>query len=198
VLGGFTDQFARLNEDYDRVVEMLQASGFEPPAQFRRLTEFSLGHHFEQEIAKQQRSHDPLAYKRAIEIASMAAKRGYRIEKTVANESFGAMINDVVNKAVERPSRLLTNAALDLVTLSRRLDLEPNLEWAQERIYQAFLDGVAHAGQLARLAGAFGLAHSAIRRSKISGRAVENQAAAQQHSDGEGTSQRRQPRPRAN
>jgi len=201
VLGGFTDQFARLHEDYDRVVEMLQASGFEPPAQFRRLTEFSLGHHFEREIAKQQRSHDPLAYKRAIEIASMAAKRGYRIEKKVANESFGAMINDVVSKAVERPSRQLTNAALDLVALSRRLDLEPNLEWAQEQIYQAFLNGVAHAGQLARLAGAFGLAHSAIRRTKISGRRAEHQAAADPpHIDGggAGTSQRRQSRPRAN
>ncbi len=200
VLEGFTDQFARMYEDYNRVVDMLQASGFEPPPQFRQLTEFMLGRRFEREIARQQLSHDPLAYNRAIEIAKLAAKRGYQIEKTLANESFATMINDVVSKAVERPSRLLTNAALDLIALSRRLDLEPNLEPAQERVYQAFLAGARKAGQLARLAGAVGLAHSAVRRPRTS--------AAVAHQDGRtpprprpdekvtGTTRRSRPRPR--
>jgi len=170
VLEGFTDQFARLYEEYNRVVEMLQASGFEPPQQFRQLTEFTLGRRFEREIVEQQRSHDPIAYKRAIEIANRAAQHGYKIDKTMANESFGAMINDVVSKAVERPSRALTNAALDLIALSGRLDLQPNLETAQERIYDAFVAEVPHAGQLARLATAVGLAHSAIRRHRPSPR----------------------------
>jgi alpha-amylase/alpha-mannosidase (GH57 family) len=201
VLEGFTDQFARLYEEYDRVVEMLQASGFEPPPQFRQLTEFTLGRRFEREIVKQQRSHDPLAYKRAIEIANRTAERGYQIDKTLANESFGAMINDVVSKAVESPSRVLTNAALDLIALSRRLDLEPNLEPAQERIYHAFLAGVLHAGQLARLAGAVGLAHSVVRRQRTLAPAVAHQDGAapsgpQADAKGTSTSRRRQPRPR--
>jgi alpha-amylase/alpha-mannosidase (GH57 family) len=199
VLEGFTEQFTRLHGEHDRVVEMLQASGFEPPAQFRQLTEFMLGRHFEREIDQQQRSHDPLAYKRAIEIARMAATRGYKIEKLLANESFGAMINDVVSKAVERPSRALTNAALDLIALSRQLDLEPNLDPAQERIYHAFQAGFPHAGQLARLGGALGLAHSAIRRPRASAGPVEhhdNGPAPETDGVGAGTSQRRQPRPR--
>jgi hypothetical protein len=201
VLEGFTDQFARLYEEYNRVVEMLQASGFEPPPQFRQLTEFTLGRRFESEIVKQQRSHDPLAYKRAIEIANRAAKHGYQIDKTLANESFGAMINDLVSKAVERPSRVLTNAALDLIALSRRLDLAPNLEPAQERIYHAFPAGVPHAGQLARLAGAVGLAHSAVRRQRTLAPAAAHQDGAapsrpQAQEKGASTSRHRQPRPR--
>ena len=59
LLEGFTDEFARLYEEYNRVVEMLQASGFEPPPQFRQLTEFTLGRRFEREIARQQQSRDP-------------------------------------------------------------------------------------------------------------------------------------------
>jgi len=166
LLEGFTDEFARLYQEYNRVVEMLQASGFEPPPQFRQLTEFTLGRRFESAIAKQHGSHDPLAYRDAIDIANLASKRGYGIEKTLANESFAAMINEAVTKAVERPSRVLANAALALIALSRRLGLEPNLEPAQERIYDAFVAGVPQAGQLARLAGALSLAHSVVRRPK--------------------------------
>jgi hypothetical protein len=143
---------------------MLQASGFEPPPQFRQLTEFTLGRRFESEIARQQPSHDPLAYKNAGEIAALATRRGYAIEKTLADRIFSTMINDTVSKAAERPSRVVANAALELIALSRKLNLEPNLEPAQERLYHAFVAGVPHAGQLARLAGALGLAHSAVRR----------------------------------
>lgn len=168
MLEGFTDEFTRLYKEYDRVVEMLQASGFEPPPQFRQLTEFTMGRRFEREITTQQNSHDPLAYRNAIDIAGQATKSGYQIDKSIANESFAAMINDVVSKAVEGPSRSLTKAALDLIALSRRLNLEPNLEPAQERIYEAFIAGVPHAGQLARLTSALGLAHLAVRRQKPS------------------------------
>ena len=179
VLEGFTDEFARLYREYDRVVEMLQASGFEPPAQFRQLTEFTLGRRFEREIARQQRSHDPVAYGRAIEIAAQAASRAYQIDKSLANASFAAMINEAVTKAAERPSRVLTKAALDLIALARRLDLEPNIEPAQERLYYAFMAGVPHAGQLARLTGAVGLAHSATRRHKLPEAAAQDSAASQ-------------------
>jgi alpha-amylase/alpha-mannosidase (GH57 family) len=164
LLEGFTDEFAHLYQEYNRVVEMLQASGFEPPAQFQKLIEFTLGRRFESEIARQQGSHDPSTYKSAIEIAILASNRGYAIEKAPANESFSAMINEAVSKAVERPSRTAANTALDLIALARRLNLEPNLELAQERIYQAVVTVSQQGGQLARLAGAVGLAHSAARR----------------------------------
>jgi alpha-amylase/alpha-mannosidase (GH57 family) len=164
VLEGLTDQFARLYEEYHRVVEMLQESGFEPPPQFRQLTEFTLGRRFEYEIVKQQRSRDPIAYRRAADIAAMVARRGYQIDKSVANDSFGAMINDAVARAVERPSRVLIKAAIDLIELSRRLGLEPNLDSAQEHVYDAFTQDRPHAGQLSRLASALQLSQSAMRR----------------------------------
>ncbi len=166
LLEGFTDEFARLYEEYNRVVEMLQASGFEPPPQFRQLTEFTLGRRFERETIGLQRSRDPAAYRRAIEIASLVTKRGYTIDKARANQHFSAMINKAVSLGVERPSRVLTSAALELIALARRLTLEPNLEPAQEKVYDAFAAGVPHVGQLARLAGVLGLAHTAVRRPK--------------------------------
>src|SRR5208337_2441528 len=181
LMEGFTDEFGRLYEEYNRVVEMLRASGFEPPPQFRQLTEFTLGRRFEREIARQQRSPDPLAYAGAIKIAGLAATRGYKIEKTLANQSFGAMIANVVSTAVERPSRVHSNAVLELVALARRLDLEPNLESAQERIYDALAAGPRNAGQLARLAGAVGLAHSAVRRPRASAAIAHQDSAAPPH-----------------
>jgi alpha-amylase/alpha-mannosidase (GH57 family) len=164
VLEGLTDQFARLYEEYHRVMEMLQESGFEPPPQFRQLTEFTLGRRFEQEIVKQQRSRDPRAYQHAAEIAAVVAKRGYQIDKSAANESFAAMVNDAVARAVERPTRLSIKAATELIELSRRLGLEPNLDAAQEHVYDAFAHDRPHAGQLTRLAAALELSQSALRR----------------------------------
>jgi hypothetical protein len=200
MLEGFTDEFARLYKEYDRVVEMLQASGFEPPPQFRQLTEFTMGRRFEREIATHRNSHDPLAYRNAIEIANQAAEHAYKIDKTGANETFAAMINELVSKTVERPSRSLTKAALDLIALARRLDIEPNLEPAQEQIYHAFLAGVPHAAQLARLTSALGLAHSAVRRHKTPDLAPAHDGVGASHTQAEkkhsATPRRRPPRPR--
>ncbi len=168
LLEGFTDDFARMYEEYNRVVEMLLASGFEPPPQFRQLTEFTLGRRFEREIAKQHCSPDPRLYQGAIEIADLVTKRGYKIDQTFANEAFAGMIKDVVSKAVEHPTRAVANSALELLTLARRLNLDPNLEPAQELIYDALIVGGRNAGQLARLAAAVGLAHSAVRRPRTS------------------------------
>ena len=192
LMEGFTDEFGRLFEEYNRVVEMLQASGFEPPPQFRQLTEFTLGRRFEREIARQQHPGDPVAYSGALEVANLASKGAYQIDKTRANEIFSKMINDVVGKAVERPSRVPANAALELIALSKRLELAPNLDPAQERIYEALAAGTRNSGQLARLAGAVGLAHSAVRRPKISPHTAPHSRADEK--DG-GHSRRRHPRP---
>jgi len=177
---------------------MLQESGFEPPAQFRQLAEFTLGRRFEQEIAKQQRSRDPVAYRRAIEIAGVAARRGYQIDKSVANESFGAMINDAVSKAVEQPSRGIIRAAMDLLALSKRLALQPNLDVAQEAVYQAFARELPHAGQLARLGSALGLAQNVLRpKRSVRGRTAQVDGDAPDGSvvDERGASSSKRPRP---
>ena len=129
LMEGFTDEFGRLFEEYNRVVEMLQASGFEPPPQFRQLTEFTLGRRFEREIARQQHSVAIRSHiKERLRSRISSTKRGYQIDKTRANEIFGKMINEVVSKAVERPSRVPANAALELIALAKRLELAPNLE----------------------------------------------------------------------
>ncbi len=201
LLEGFTDQFSSLYEEYNRVVEMLQASGFEPPPQFRQLTEFTLARRFEREISRQQGSRDQLAYKKAIEISNFAAQRGYQIDKSRANEIFASTINQAVAKAVERPSRALANTVMDLQALSKRLVLDPNLEPAQESLYQAFAAGAPHTGQLARLAGAVGLAHSAVRRPKGPAARASHEhdggTLAPAHRKDARTMRRRQPRPRA-
>jgi alpha-amylase/alpha-mannosidase (GH57 family) len=167
LLGGFTDQFARVYEEYNRAVEMVQGFGFEPPQQFRQLSEFTLGRRFKRALTLAQPSHDSAAYKGAIEIANLAEKRGYQIDMDFAGERLGAMVNEMVSRAVERPSRAIINAALDLLAISRQLRVTLNLDASQERLYHAFLAGAFHAGQLARLAAAVGLAHSAVRKPKL-------------------------------
>ena len=110
VLEGFTDEFARLYEEYNRVVEMLQASGFEPPPQFRQLTEFTLGRRFEREIVRQQYSHDPAPYQRRDREWRTGDEARLLDRQDARQPAFSAMINDAVSKAVEHPSRVFTTS----------------------------------------------------------------------------------------
>jgi alpha-amylase/alpha-mannosidase (GH57 family) len=140
IVGNFVDEYGRLYESHQRVLEQLQEAGFELPKELRTAAEFALGRRFTQEIKSAQRSLDPAAYRKAIEIADEALRRGYEIDRSSASIILGEMIAGAVARATESPIPPRLKTAMALVELARRLRADAHLFRAQEIFYQA-LDG---------------------------------------------------------
>ena len=143
VVGNFVDEYGRMYESHQRVLEQLQEAGFELPKELRAAAEFALGRRFMQEIKSAHRSLDPAAYSKAIEIADEALRRGYEIDRSAASHILGEMIASTVTRATESPAPERLRSAMTLVELARRLRADGHLTRAQEIFYQALLDARA-------------------------------------------------------
>ena len=139
VVGNFVDEYGRMYESHQRVLEQLQEAGFELPKELRAAAEFALGRRFMQEIKSAHRSLDPAAYQNAIEIADEALRRGYEIDCSAASHILGEMIASTVTRVTESPVPERLRSAMTLVELARRLRADGHLTRAQE-IYQSLLD----------------------------------------------------------
>ncbi len=153
----FSEEYALLYNDNRRRIEMLQESGFELPSELRIAAEFTLGRQFEEEIRKQQQSRDPAAYQQAIEIADEAARRGYHINHSVARDIFEDMIAGAVRIAVADPSDENLESAQKLITLTKKLGIELNLERPQEAVYYALQNNSTTPEEMHTLALMLGL-----------------------------------------
>ncbi|HTW86409.1 MAG TPA: DUF3536 domain-containing protein [Candidatus Binataceae bacterium] len=160
LLGGFSAQFAHLVNEFEQVAQMLQGAGFDLPAPVRQFAEFTLGHRLETEIRRQAGNLDPRAYDGALKIADEIAEYGCdRIDRSGANAAFSTMIAGAVTAAVAKPDPTTTQVALEVITLARRLGLEPNLETPQEFVYAALTDRGIDSRPLQPLATALGLSN---------------------------------------
>ncbi|HYE65167.1 MAG TPA: DUF3536 domain-containing protein [Pyrinomonadaceae bacterium] len=159
----FSEQYAHLYEDNRRLVEMLQEAGFDLPAELRAAAEFTLSRRFEEEIRQQRQSRNPADYQRAREIAREVERHGYQINRSDANRLFEGMIADAVRSAIAHPSQEGFESALSLLKLSQQLDLNVNLEQAQETVYQALKDGNPSISGIHDLALMLGLSPSLLR-----------------------------------
>jgi hypothetical protein len=133
----FSVEYARLFEENRRTLEMLQSAGFQLPKELRAAAELTLSRQFEEEIRAQHQSQDPSAYKRALQIATEVAERGYQIDRTVSNQIFADMINGRVLAAVTNPSTENVEAARALIKLTRKLGVQINFDGAEETVYEA-------------------------------------------------------------
>jgi len=137
LLERFSEQYAYLYEDHRRTLELLRSGGVHLPKELTAAAELTLARRFEQEIAQQQESHDPHAYRRAIAIAEHAQAQGYKLNPMVASRTFESMLNHSVNVATSRATKESLQSTLELLELIERLRLNVPLERAQEAIYQA-------------------------------------------------------------
>src|SRR5258706_1882781 len=140
IVGNFVDEYGRMYETNQRVLEQLQEAGFELPKELRAAAEFALGRRFMQEISNAHRSVDPAAYKKAIEIADEALRRGYEIDRSEASRLLGEMIAGAVARATESPIPARTKSAMALIGLARRLRDDAHLLRAQEIVHQALFE----------------------------------------------------------
>ncbi len=159
LLTGFSALFASLFTEFERVAQMLERAGFELPGPVRQFAELTFGHRLETEIRRLAGNPDPHAYEHALQIADEITRHRYdRIDRSASNTIFSTMIAEAVATAVTSPERIGT--ALELIELSRRLGLDPNLDQPQESIYDAITSGAVDTAPLQPLAAALGLSEN--------------------------------------
>jgi len=164
VVGSFVDEYGRMYESHQRVLEQLHEAGFELPKELRAAAGFALGRRFMHEITNAHRSLDPAAYRQAVEIADEALRRGYEIDRSSATQVLGEMIAGTVTQAMESPVPARLKNAMALVELARRLRADGHMFRAQEIFYQALLARRAWPDAIAALAMALGFAPSIVGR----------------------------------
>jgi alpha-amylase/alpha-mannosidase (GH57 family) len=164
IVGNFVDEYGRMYETNQRVLEQLQEAGFELPKELRAAAEFALGRRFMQEITNAHASLDPAAYKKAIEIADEALRRGYEIDRSIASRLLGDMIAGTIARATESPIPARTKAAMALIELARRLRADAHLFRAQEIFYQALGERSGWPDSISALAIGLGFAPKIVGR----------------------------------
>jgi hypothetical protein len=164
IVGNFVDEYGRMYETNQRVLEQLQEAGFDLPKELRAAAEFALGRRFMQEITNAHRSLDPAAYKKAVEIADEAVRRGYEIDRSAASQLLGEMIADAVARATENPIPARMKSAMALIELARRLRADAHLFRAQEIFYQALLGRTSWPEATSALAIVLGFAPMVVGR----------------------------------
>lgn len=162
----FTDEYALLYRENRRRIEMLQRAGFELPQELRAAAEFTFGKRFEEEIRRQQQSRDPLAYRKAVQIAQEAAKRGYKFDRSSSRPVFEEMIEGAVHLAMTESSAENIHSALALISLAEALGIDVNLDKPQEEIYEALEKGSVKRDEIGELALKVGLAPSMLTKSE--------------------------------
>jgi hypothetical protein len=164
IVGNFVDEYGRMYETNQRVLEQLQEAGFELPKELRAAAEFALGRRFMQEITNAHNSIDPTAYKNAIEIADEALRRGYEIDRSAASRLLGEMIAGAVARATENPTPARLKSAMTLIELSKRLRAQTHLLRAQEIFSQALSERTSWPDAISALAIALGFAPTVVGR----------------------------------
>ena len=163
MIARFAEEYERLYEENRRNIEMLQEAGFELPTELRAAAEFTIGRRFENELSRFERE-DLSAYLDALRIADEVARHGYRIDRTSLQQRLEGLLTRAVRHAVAQPAEENYLAALALITLAQRLNLEANVERAQESVYEALQDRARVTEGLRKLAEQLHLAPVLFRR----------------------------------
>jgi alpha-amylase/alpha-mannosidase (GH57 family) len=163
----FSAEYELLFKENRRNIEMLQDAGFELPVELRAAAEFTIGRRFEEEIRRQGQSNDAAAYRKALEIANVVAQQGLTIDRRSVRRTFEEMIARAVRYALSNPSAENFQAALVPLTLARKLNLEADLEQAQEYVYEALKKGAPMMKEMRELASVLGLAPGLVQRSEF-------------------------------
>ncbi len=158
--GRFMEEYEHLYEENRRVIERLQEIGFQPPAEVRAAAELTISRRLEAELrALRVGSGDP---PKALDIASEAARHGYRINRASVSRIFEETLAGAARLVLADPTGEKLQTALVLVALGKKLGLEANLERAQEAVYEALRGGRPVSEEMRELGELLGLAPSVL------------------------------------
>ena len=136
LLAGVGAEYARLYDNHRHTMHVLRDAGLPIPEPLRQAAETVLGTRFEAEIARQRRSRDPARYRRALEMAEDARKRGLTLHRPSAARMFGEMLCDLIAEIGRGPTPERVRSARDFLTLARRLDIVAITPRAQEMLFE--------------------------------------------------------------
>jgi hypothetical protein len=179
VIQSFVEGYVHLYETNNRTLEMLQDAGFELPRELRAAAEFALSSRFVWAIAGAHRSLDPVSYRRAVEIADEAMRRGYAIDMSSTSTLLADLVCELVTSVMRDEGASRVKEAIAFVELAQRLCENGHLARAQELFYDAFEQRVDWPEDVARLGLAlgFGTTHerrlSTVPKESPSARSVE-------------------------
>jgi alpha-amylase/alpha-mannosidase (GH57 family) len=132
IVGNFADQYARLYENNQRVLDMLQSAGLELPTELLAAAEFTFSRRFEDAVRRADGSHSPDRYALAIQIAEEAERRGFEIDRAAAGPLLAQTVVDAVTAVVTEPTVDRIRNACDLAEMMRSLGMADRLDRAQE------------------------------------------------------------------
>lgn len=133
VLDELAADYARVYQRYERIVEMLEGSGFQLPAGVRRVADFARERRLEQAIRDAYINGNPAMYGQLIATGKEVASRGLRLDVTGAGASLlSEVIAHAVDAAIADPHRETVQRAAALCELALELNFVEGLERAQE------------------------------------------------------------------
>jgi hypothetical protein len=168
IVGNFSEQYARLYENNQRVLEMLQSAGLELPTQLLAAAEFTFSRRFEDAVARAGGSHTPEVYAAAVSIAAEAEQRGFSIDHALAGPLLARTLADAATVAVTTPAVDLIRRAAALAEVARALGMPQSLERAQEIIHDA-VPATTDDPDACQLRRAFGLVAGEVGRELAAG-----------------------------
>jgi alpha-amylase/alpha-mannosidase (GH57 family) len=157
IVGNFAEQYARLYENNQRVLEMLQDAGLELPQELTVAAEFTFSRRFEAAMKRAAGTHDPKEYLPAIRIAEEAERRGYKIDHTTTAPLFAKVMVGAVARAIADLADDSIASACELAAMATKLGLTASLAHAQE-LYDDATRTTVPSGLLRRLGKELGLA----------------------------------------
>jgi hypothetical protein len=137
-----TSAIERLYEDNRPTIDALVTAGYPLPPELRAPAELALARRFEDEIAAAADPADPepADFGNAQSVVRAARAAGLRLATPRAAAVMTKSVAAAVDRAVTDPTRGNLDAALDLLRLTRDLDLEVDVTPAQERVFAALHD----------------------------------------------------------
>jgi hypothetical protein len=148
----FSQAYERLYDDNRRNLELLQKAGFTLPKELLAAAEFTAARRFETAFRTYFESGELSAWKQAWSIGDEVARNGYHIRRTVIWRMYEEAITKAAWEAARDPSADKIKTAIELTELAKRLDLELNLDRAQEALYYAMVDSIPDPRELRELA----------------------------------------------
>jgi hypothetical protein len=136
LLQGVGAEYARLYDNHRHTMHVLRDAGLPIPEPLRLAAETVLGARFESEIARQRRSRDPARYRRALDMAEDARKRGLTLQRPGAQKAFGEMLCDLLTALADEPQREQVDEALGFLGLAQKLGIDAISPRAQELMFE--------------------------------------------------------------
>lgn len=135
----FTSTIERLYEDNRPTIDALVTAGYPLPRELRAPVELALARRFEDEIAAvaDPTRPDPDAFGKAQDVVREARAVGLRLATPRAAAVMTRSVSAVVERVVTDPTPANVESALDLLQLTRDLDLAIDITPAQERVFDA-------------------------------------------------------------